>query len=49
LPKEFPVARWPSLVEEMVTVQKVKLSLEQRQQIEEFLIVMAEARDASAR
>jgi len=26
----------------MVTVQKVKLSREQRQQIEEFLIVMAE-------
>src|SRR5271154_4344871 len=44
LPTEFPPARWPSMVNEMVTVQKVKLSIEQRQQIEEFLIVMAEAK-----
>jgi hypothetical protein len=42
LPTEFPPHRWPSYVNEMVTVQKVKLSREQRQQIEEFLIVMAE-------
>jgi hypothetical protein len=43
LPQEFPAQRWPSLVEEMVRVQKVKLSSQQRQQIEEFLIVMAQA------
>lgn len=43
LPKEFPPRRWPYLVNEMVTVQKVRLSLEQRQQIEEFLIVMSES------
>jgi hypothetical protein len=43
LPKEFPAQRWPSLVDEMVQVQKVKLSPLQRQQIEEYLIVMAEA------
>jgi Dihaem cytochrome c len=42
LPKEFPAQRWPSLVDEMVQVQKVKLSPAQRQQIEEYLIVMAE-------
>jgi hypothetical protein len=49
LPKEFPSARWPSLVDEMVTVQKVKLSVQQRQQVEEFLIVMAEAKDEPSR
>ncbi len=41
LPAEFPSQRWPSLVQEMVTVQKVKLTGEQRQQIEEFLMAMA--------
>ena len=41
LPTEFPAQRWPSLVQEMVTVQKVKLSGEQRLQIEEFLLAMA--------
>ena len=40
LPAEFPANRWPSLVQEMMTVQKVKLTGEQRQQIEEFLIAM---------
>jgi hypothetical protein len=49
LPKEFPAARWPSLVDEMVTVQKVKMSAAQRQQVEEFLIVMAESKDEGAR
>jgi hypothetical protein len=43
LPAEFPAPRWPGLVEEMVSVQKVKLTGEQRQQIETFLIVMAGA------
>jgi cytochrome c553 len=43
LPKEFPAQKWPSLLDEMVQVQKVKLSAQQRQQIEEFLIVMAQA------
>ena len=43
LPREFSSRRWPLLVNEMVTVQKVRLSLEQRQQIEEFLIVMSES------
>jgi len=41
VPAEFPSQRWPSLVQEMVTVQKVKLTTEQRQQIEEFLTAMA--------
>jgi len=41
LPAEFPSQRWPSLVQEMVTVQKVKLTGEQRHQIEEFLMAMA--------
>jgi len=41
LPAEFPSLRWPSLVQQMVTVQKVKLTAEQRQQIEEFLTAMA--------
>ncbi|MGO9831718.1 MAG: hypothetical protein ACLPJH_16390 [Myxococcaceae bacterium] len=41
LPTEFPAQRWPSLVQKMVTVQKVKLSTEQRQQIEQFLLAMA--------
>jgi len=41
LPTEFPASRWPSLVQEMMTVQKVKLSGEQRHQIEEFLIAMS--------
>jgi len=41
LPTEFPAHKWPSLVQEMVTVQKVKLTGEQRQQIEEFLLAMA--------
>ena len=48
LPKEFPAARWPSLVDEMVTVQKVRLSPEQRRQIDEFLIVMAESKGEGA-
>jgi cytochrome c553 len=43
LPKEYPAQRWPSLVNEMVTVQKVKLTEAERQRIEEFLIVMADA------
>ena len=41
IPSEFPAARWPALVQEMVTVQKVKLTTEQRQQIEEYLMAMA--------
>ncbi len=41
LPAEFPGTKWPSLVQEMVTVQKVKLTAEQRQQIEQFLVAMA--------
>lgn len=49
LPKEFPAGRWPSLVDEMVLVQKVKLSFEQREQIETFLIVMAERKDGPVR
>jgi hypothetical protein len=49
LPTEFPPQRWPSLVNEMVTVKKVKLSVNQRQQIEEFLIVMSEAKPAPTR
>jgi hypothetical protein len=49
LPTEFPAQRWPSLVNEMVTVQKVKLSPEQRQQIEEFLIVLSVLSKTAAR
>jgi len=49
LPKEFPAEKWPALVDEMVTVQKVKLSPEQRRQIEEFVIVMSEAKDDNGR
>jgi hypothetical protein len=49
LPTEFPPQRWPSLVNEMVTVQKVKLSTEQRQQIEEFVIVMSETKPIASR
>ena len=49
LPTEFPAKRWPSLVNEMVTVQKVKLSAEQRQQIEEFVTVMSEPRPSASR
>ena len=49
LPTEFPPQKWPSLVNEMVTVQKVKLSTEQRQQIEEFVIVMAEPKRTAVR
>ncbi len=41
LPREFPGQRWPSLVQQMVTVQKLKLTSVQRQQIEEFLVAMA--------
>ena len=41
LPAEFPGNRWPSLVQQMVTVQKVKLTGTQREQIEEFLIALA--------
>jgi hypothetical protein len=33
----------------MVTVQKVKLSAEQRQQIEEFVVVMSETKPTSSR
>jgi hypothetical protein len=49
IPKEFPAGRWPSFVDEMVRVQKVKLSSEQRTQIETFLVVMAESRDVPRR
>ncbi len=49
LPKEFPSKQWPSLIDEMVGVQKVKLSGEQRQQIEEFLIVMAQPNEEPLR
>jgi hypothetical protein len=49
LPTEFPPQKWPSLVNEMVTVQKVKLSTEQRQQIEEFVIVMSETKRMAVR
>jgi Dihaem cytochrome c len=49
LPTEFPPQKWPSLVNEMVTVQKVKLSTEQRQQIEEFVIVMSEPKRVAVR
>jgi hypothetical protein len=49
LPTEFPARRWPSLVNEMVTVQKVKLSAAQRQEIEEFVIVMSETRPTASR
>ena len=41
LPSEFPAQRWPLLVDEMQVVHKVKLSTEQRKQIEEFLVAMA--------
>jgi hypothetical protein len=43
LPKEFSSTKWPALVSKMVVVEKVKLSGEQRQQIEEFLVAMAMA------
>jgi hypothetical protein len=33
----------------MVTVQKVKLSSQQRQQIEEFVVVMSEAKATASR
>ncbi len=49
LPTEFPPHKWPELVNEMVTVHKVKLSSEQRQQIEEFVIVMSEAKPIASR
>jgi cytochrome c553 len=42
LPSEFPAHRWPSLITEMQQVQRVQLSSEQRQQIEEFLVAMAQ-------
>jgi hypothetical protein len=48
VPTEFPPHQWPGYVNEMVTVQKVKLSLEQRRQIEEFLVVMSETPRTSA-
>jgi mono/diheme cytochrome c family protein len=41
LPTEFPPQRWPALLDEMQVVHKVKLSGEQRKQIEEFLVAMA--------
>ena len=41
LPREFASTKWPVLVDKMVSVEKVKLSGEQRQQIEEFLMAMA--------
>ncbi|MGO8968921.1 MAG: hypothetical protein ACLQDQ_05055 [Myxococcaceae bacterium] len=44
LPTEFPAKLWPKLVDEMVDEQNVKLSPEQRQQIEEFLTVMSRTR-----
>jgi|SRR5277367_839784 len=49
LPTEFPPQKWPSLVNEMVTVQKVKLSTVQRQQIEEFVTVMSETKPTVVR
>ena len=49
LPTEFPPQKWPELVNEMVTVQKVKLSSQQRQQIEEFVVVMSEAKATASR
>ena len=49
LPREFSSAQWPFFVDEMVVVQKVKLSGEQRKQIEEFLIVMAQPREETSR
>lgn len=42
LPSEFPAQRWPLLLDEMQVVHKVKLSTEQRRQIEEFLVAMAD-------
>ena len=42
LPKEFSSSKWPVLVNKMVVVEKVKLSGDQRQQIEEFLMAMAQ-------
>lgn len=42
LPSEFPPNKWPALITEMQQVQRVKLSNEQRQQIEEFLVAMAQ-------
>ncbi len=44
LPAEFPARRWPQLVDEMVREQGVQLSEEQRQQVEEFLTVMAKTK-----
>jgi len=41
LPREFPPPKWPVVVDKMVSIEKVKLSGEQRQQIEEFLMAMA--------
>lgn len=49
LPREFSSAKWLFFVDEMVVVQKVKLSGEQRKQIEEFLIVMAQPREETSR
>jgi len=41
LPHEFTPTKWPLVVDKMVAVERVKLSSEQRQQIEEFLMAMA--------
>jgi hypothetical protein len=48
LPREFPPPQWPALVTEMETVQKVRLTAAQRQQIEEFLVVMSETSSVRA-
>ena len=42
LPTEFPAQRWPALLDEMQVEHKLKLTGEQRKQIEEFLIAMAQ-------
>jgi len=42
LPTEFPAQKWPSLLDEMQTAQHVKLTRDQRKQIEEFLLAMAQ-------
>jgi len=42
LPSDYPANKWPALITEMQQVQRVKLSSEQRQQIEEFLVAMAQ-------
>jgi hypothetical protein len=41
LPSDFPAKQWPALLDEMQQVQQVKLTPDQRKQIEEFLVAMA--------